>query len=746
MGEYIRKHAIRIGLGLALLLLLLGHASRRYEVPFVNQLDAIIYDYRLRLTMPRTVDERVVILDIDEKSLKEEGRWPWSRNRLALLLDKLFDEYQVAVLGFDIVFAERDESSGIKVLEELGRTALRDIPQYRNAVSQIAPKLDYDRLFAESMRGRRVILGYYFSEGDGRQARASGELPPPVLPEGSLAGRPVAVARFAGYGANLPELQRSAAGGGHFNPLPDPLDGVTRRVPMLIEYQGGYYEALSLAVVRGLLGFPPLVPGIAGSSGDYAGLEWLDVPTENGVLRVPVDSNVCVLVPYRGPEGSFRYVSASDVLNDRVDPVLLKDRIVLMGATAPGLLDLRSTPVQAIYPGVEIHANLIAGMLDQNIKMKPAYVMGIEVVILLLSGLVLVFLMPVLSPFVSALVSGGVLGAVVASNVTLWQAGNLVVPLASTLLLIIGLFALNMSWGYFVEARSKRLITGLFGRYVSPALVDEMAKHPESVSMEGDSREMSILFSDVRGFTTISERMDPKELSRFMNEFLTPLTEVIYRHRGTVDKYMGDCVMAFWGAPLPDPDHARHAVLAGLEMQATLKALQGRFREKGWPEIKAGIGVNSGLVRVGNMGSRMRIAYTVMGDAVNLASRLEGITKQYGVDMVVGENVRNALADFLFRELDWVRVKGKDEPVAIYEPLGDAAALGPQAQEELRLFHEALGRYRAQDWDQAELALYNLQKLSRDTELYRIYARRVAYLREHPPGPGWDGVWVFETK
>ncbi|HEX6829738.1 MAG TPA: adenylate/guanylate cyclase domain-containing protein [Burkholderiales bacterium] len=746
MGEFFRKQAIRIGLGLGLLLLLLGHAAQRYEIPFVNQLDAIIYDYRLRLTMPRTVDDRVVILDIDERSLKEEGRWPWSRNRLALLLDKLFDQHQIAVLGFDIVFAERDESSGVQVLEQLGRTGLHDLPQYRNAVAQIAPKLDYDRLFAESMKGRRVVLGYYFSEEQGKQVQVSGQLPPPVLPAGSFAGRPVAIVRFDGYGANLPELQKSAAGGGHFNPLPDPRDGVTRRVPMLGEHRGAYYEALSLAVVRALLGFPPVVAGIAGDSEQYAGLEWLDVPTERGVLRIPVDSNACALVPYRGPEGSFRHLSASDVLRDRVEPGLLKGKIVLMGATAPGLLDLRSTPVQAVYPGVEIHANLIAGMLDQNIKMQPAYVMGIEVVFLLVSGLLLVFLMPVLSPFVSALVTGSVLAVAVASNVALWNYGGLVFPLASTVLLIVGLFALNMSWGYFVEARSKRLITGLFGRYVSPALVEEMATNPDTVSMEGDSREMSVLFSDVRGFTTISERMDPKELSRFMNEFLTPLTEVIYQHRGTVDKYMGDCIMAFWGAPLPDPNHARNAVLAGMAMQATLRGLQARFREMGWPEIRAGVGVNSGQVRVGNMGSQMRIAYTVMGDAVNLASRLEGITKQYGVDMVVGEHTRSALPDFVFLELDRVRVKGKDEPVAIYQPLGEAAAAPAQAQEEARLFHQALRHYRNQDWDQAELALYNLEKISPDTELYRIYARRVAYLRQHPPGARWDGVWVFETK
>ncbi len=746
MREYLRKQAVRLGLGLALVLALFGHVGRIYQVPFVNQLDAIIYDYRMRLTMPRTVDERIVILDIDERSLKQEGRFPWSRDRLALLLDKLFENHQVAVLGFDIVFAERDESSGMRVLEELARSQLRDVPQFRGALPRLAPQLDYDRRFAESMRGRRVILGYYFSREEGRAVQVVGQLPAPVLPAGTFAGRPIDFTVWDGYGANLPELQQAAAGAGHFNPLPDAQDGVTRRVPMLGEYRGAYYEALSLAVVRAYLGFPPLKPVIEGGSQDYSGLEWLELKTGKGALRIPVDHNVCALVPYRGQQGSFRYVSAGDVLADRVEPGALKDKIVLMGATAPGLLDLRSTPVQAIYPGVEIHANLVSGILDQDLKMKPPYVLGIEVVILLASGLLLVFLMPLLTPFVSALAVLAVLAAVAGGNLALWQYAHLVVPLAGNLLLIAGLFALNMSWGFFVEARGKRQITGLFGRYVSPALVDEMARNPEGLSMEGESREMSVLFSDVRGFTRISEGMDPKELTRFMNEFLTPLTEVIYRNRGTVDKYMGDCVMAFWGAPLADPDHARHAVRAGLEMQATLKALQPHFREKGWPEIRAGVGVNSGVMRVGNMGSQMRVAYTVMGDAVNLASRLEGVTRQYGVDMVVGENTRRALPEFVFRELDRVRVKGKDEPVAIYEPVGETGKVDARTLEEAALFHQFLRSYRAQDWEQAELALYNLRNLFPDSELYRVYAERVAWLRAHPPGPGWDGVWVFETK
>jgi adenylate cyclase len=257
---------------------------------------------------------------------------------------------------------------------------------------------------------------------------------------------------------------------------------------------------------------------------------------------------------------------------------------------------------------------------------------------------------------------------------------------------------------------------------------------------------MTILFSDVRGFTTISEGLDPKELSLLMNEFLTPLSRVIYKHRGTIDKYMGDCIMAFWGAPLPDRDHARNAILAGIEMQATLQALQPHFKERGWPGIHVGVGINTGRVSVGNMGSEVRVAYTVMGDEVNLASRLEGITKQYGVGIIVGENTQNLVTDFLYRELDHVRVKGKDRPVAIYEPIALVSEASKALQDEVKLFHEVRRLYRKQDWDQAELQLMNLQRMSPGTALYGKYAERVAFFRKNPPNADWDGVFDFQTK
>ena len=308
------------------------------------------------------------------------------------------------------------------------------------------------------------------------------------------------------------------------------------------------------------------------------------------------------------------------------------------------------------------------------------------------------------------------------------------------------LFALNMSYGFFVESRAKRQITGLFGQYVPPELVDEMSRDPESFSMEGESRELSVLFTDVRGFTTISEGLDPKQLSRLMNEFLTPLTREIYKHRGTIDKYMGDCIMAFWGAPLEDPQHARSAVLTGLEMHKVLDELQPHFKKMGWPPIHIGVGVNSGRMSVGNMGSEIRLAYTVMGDAVNLASRLEGLTKEYGVNMIVGEATRAEVADVMFRELDRVKVKGKDEPVAIFEPIGPTLATDKRVQDELRLWGQVLKLYRARDWDMAELQLLNLQKVNAASALYKLFLGRIALFRREPPEQGWDGSWKFETK
>ena len=735
-----KKHLIRFVFGGLCILLMLGHAAGFWTIPVVRLLDDYIYDTRLAMTMPGTVDQRVVVVDIDEKSLGELGRWPWNRKLLAELVSKLVDDYKVRVVGFDVVFAEPDDSSGLKVLERLGRQYFAGEPKFQNALDHLRPELDYDGLFAASLRGRPVVLGYYFSSLV--NAEKSGVLPAPAFGAGAfdyISNRPVA---WNGYGANLERLQQVATGAGHFNSFHD-SDGSSRRVSMLVEFDGKYYESLSLAVLQAALGKSTLRLDMSGQDGL---VESLSLVWPEGKLSIPVDSELAALVPYRGRERSFPYVSAVDVKNGQIDARQLEGRIVLIGASSPGLNDLRVTPVGAAYPGVEVHANLIAGMLSGTLKSKPAFASGFDVVQILLTGGMLTLLLPLLTPFRAAVASVLVLSLVVIFNFSAWHYHDLVLPVASTLMLVLMLFVYNMSWGYFVESRAKRQFAGLFGQYVPPALVEEMARDPESYSMEGRNAELTVLFADVRGFTSLSEGMDPRELTHLMNEYLDEMTRVIQGRRGTLDKYIGDAVMAFWGAPVLDSLHATNAVLAAMEMQQALARLAPVFEQRGWPPLQVGIGINSGMMTVGDMGSTIRKAYTVMGDSVNLGSRLEGITKTYGVGIVVGEATRQAAALFAYRELDRVRVKGRDVAVAIYEPVAIESELSAPQREELRLWKEFLLLYRMRDWDQAELKLYNLQKMAPESQLYKLYMARIAGMRKQPPPADWDGVTVFETK
>jgi len=747
----LRKRFARIAIGLAIVLVFLGHAAGYYPVPLLANLESIAYDTRLRLTMPGTAYTGIAILDIDEKSLAEreyggEGHWPWPRDRLALLLDKLFDRYEVLIVGFDVVFAERDESSGIRVLERLSEQELRHVPEFQAELKRIRPKLRYDDIFAGKMRGRRVVLGYVFSNASAGRVQRKGLLPQPVFGNGAFAKRPIYTTSWNSYAANLEPFQKSAGSAGHFNSITDD-DGIVRRVPMLAEFGGAYYEPLSLAMVRTLFDLRsvrPVFPDEAYTSPHYAGLEWLQV----GSLRIPLDETASALVPYRGRQGSFPYFSLVDVLHERLPIAELKGKIALVGATAPGLLDLRATPVGPTYPGVEIHANLIAGILDGAIKQRPPYVLAAEFILLLTSGVAMALLLPFLSPLVSTVTTAGILVLVVAANIAVFHYGNLVLPVASGLLMILALYIFNMGYGFFVEARGVKRITNLFGQYVPPEIVEQMARNPDRFDMAPRAQELSVLFSDVRGFTTISESLSPEDLSTYINEYLTTMSLVIReRHRGTLDKYIGDAIMAFWGAPVADPKHATKAVLAALEMQREVRTLNEKFKAKGWPTFKIGIGVNSGVMRVGDMGSKIRRAYTVMGDAVNLGSRLEGITKEYGADIIVGEGTKNLLSGFVLRELDRVRVKGKDEPVTIYEPVGLASEIDQPTLDEINAWNQALKKYRAQDWDMAEERLLRLsQAAGARAELYDLFLARVSAFRENPPPPDWDGVLTFETK
>lgn len=742
--ELLLRHGIRIGLGLAVTVLLLLNVSGAIDLGFIKRLEHFTYDARLNLMMPGTSDHRIVIVDIDEKSLKEQGRWPWSRNKLADLVNKLFHQYKIKVVGFDVVFAEADDSSGLKNLESLAAGNLKSDSSFQNVVEELRPKLDYDQIFANSLKGRNVVLGYYFRR-DGKDSESIGQLPSPSFVEGSFKGKSIGFIEADGYGANLANLQQSAISAGHFNPEPDD-DGISRKVPVLIGYKGGLYESLSIAVARIALGSPKLESGFAEGLGvgkKYSGLEWLKL----GNKRIPVDERIAALIPYRGQQGSFPYVSATDVLSGKASTEMLENRIVLIGTTAPGLMDLRATPVQSVYAGVEIHANMIAGILDQNIKERPAYTLGAEFLIVLLIGLVMAFMLPILNPLWATSLTAGLFTLTLIFNLAIWQFANMVLPLASSLLLISTIYVLNMSYGFFVESRGKKQLAGLFGQYVPPELVDEMVeKGVEDFSLEGESRDLTVLFSDVRGFTTISEGLDPKQLTQLMNEFLTPMTHVIHHNRGTIDKYMGDAIMAFWGAPLADENHAEHALRAAMEMIDSLHVLQKEFEAKGWPPINIGVGLNSGVMTVGNMGSEFRMAYTVMGDAVNLGSRLEGLTKNYGVNIIVSEFTKDRAPGYVYRELDSVRVKGKDEPVTIYEPVCELGKEDKAIRDELKLYRETLKLYRNQNWDIAEMQFINLRNMNPERYLYQMYIERIAYFRQNPPGSDWDGVFTFKTK
>jgi adenylate cyclase len=532
------------------------------------------------------------------------------------------------------------------------------------------------------------------------------------------------------------------------NPLVDG-DGVTRRVPLLLEFDGAYYEALSLAVVRRYIALhdggrvPPVRPGYpsVGAPADAAP-EWLDI----GPLRIPVDESVAALIPYRGGKHSFLYIPLADVLKDRIEADVLRGKIVLVGASAHGLQDLRSAPVASVFPGVEIHANLIAGILGRSVKAKLDFGAH-ELILLLVAGGGLAVLIPMLSALWATLAAISSLGVLAAVNVAAWTNADLALPLAAPVLMIGALYVVNMAYGYFVESRAKRQLAGRFGEYVPPELVDRMAADPTKYNMEPKNAELTILFADVRGFTGISEALRPDELREYINEYLTDMSAIIRaQYRGTLDKYIGDAIMAFWGAPVEDPHHARNGVLAALTMQKHCEQLNAKFSARGWPPLAIGIGINSGTVRVGDMGSRVRRAYTAMGDAVNVASRLEGRTKSYGVAVLVGEGTRERVSGVLFREVDRVRVKGKEEAVTVYEPLGPEAEIARNVAEELELWNSTLRAYRGRQWDEAETNLAELLRMNPTCGLYRVYAARLADKRREPPPPHWDGVTVFDEK
>ncbi len=750
------RHWRRIALTLVPLVLGLLHAIGVVPLGVLSNLDNLVYDARLRATMPRTLDERIVIVDIDEASLAEVGHWPWSRNKLAELTQEILSRQQALLLGFDVVFAEADDSSGLKRMQTLAQQELGGIPEFQTQLARLSKDLDYDALFAKAMDDKPVVLGYYFTH-DG-QARRSGVIPKPVVGAEAFAGRSTKIVDWTGYGANLGDLAAAAPQAGFFNAMTEP-DGVVRALPLLARFQGQYYESLSLAMFRRWVGMPQVEPRFSNEkflSAMQQQLESVVLRQGSTQLAIPVDSRVAALIPFRGEggprAGSFRYISAADVLAHRIPARSLRGKIVLLGTTTPGLLDLRVTPVGAAYPGVETHANLMAGLMDGRVLVKPDYADGFEVTLLVVVGLALALCLPFLSASQAVAFSLAVIAAVIGLNFWLYLGFGLVMPLASIVVMGAAAFVLNMSFGYFVESRSKRQLAELFGTYVPPELVDEMLTDPDRYSMTATTRELTVMFCDMRGFTAMSETMAPTQLQALLNGVFSRLTDVIRRNRGTIDKYMGDCVMAFWGAPVETREHAALAVKAAIEMTQAMQLLNIERREKGLPEISMGIGLNTGTMCVGDMGSHDRRSYTVVGDAVNLGSRLEGLSKTYGVEIVASASTRHQAPGFTWQELDRVSVKGKGHADAIYSPRVRQAPTTqiphPQVAEsaELALWAEALRAYRLQQWDACSALLLQLQSLNAEKYLYQLYAQRVGSMRGQFVDENWDGTTRFQTK
>lgn len=714
--------------------MVVAHVCKLIQFPLIDSFDRWIYDQRLQLSFSNKPDPRVVIVDIDEASLEQEGHWPWPRRRLAQLINTLFDTYHVKTLGMDMVFAESDNSSGLHSLQQLAHGSLSQDVAFQHNLASLAPSLNDDQQLANALAKHDVVLGYYFTS----TTRRHGQLPIPLFQDKQANTPPWSSNVALGYGANLPILQHAASGAGHFNPLVD-ADGQTRRVSLLTQYAGGYYPPLSLVVFQ------------HATASKQNQLIWpADAPQpealQTGPYTLPMDEQTAVFIPYRGPAGSFPYVSAADILNRKTKISQLNNKIVLLGSTSPGLQDLRATPAGQLYPGVEIHANLIAGMLDNALPQQPQWAAGANLILLLALVLLCMYLLPVCSLLHSALLASALLLALLVADSALWLQMHMAWPSAAPISFIVIACSWHAIYGYFTEYRSKRQLGKLFGEYIPPSLVEKMQDDPKSYKMHGQNKELSVMFTDIRGFTSLAELMPAEELGKLLNRLMDLQTTIISRHLGTVDKFIGDAVMAFWNAPMDDPDHARHAIDTALELQEAMKDFNKQNTLQGLPELQIGIGINTGPAVVGDMGSSLRRAYTAIGDTVNLAARLEGQTKNYNVPILIGEATAIQLTDSMdLLELDQLRVKGKQKPTRIFWPVDQTTKQSKNWQWTKDRHQQAMSAYYKADWHKATLLFEEL-----DTEKYyplsKHYLSSIHALSSDIKNEKWDGITNAEQK
>ncbi len=740
MKRYLKSHGRNALFGLLVTSLLgwLHLSSADWVQAALSRLDYLVYDLRLRATQPPPPDSTdVVIIDIDDRALNEHGRWPWSRLKIADLVVRL-DQFGARVIGFDIAFSEPERNLVEDVLSSRALDAASE--EQRQWLASLAPDMDRDGLFASVLPGRPVVLGLMFGNEASEQ---KGQLPPPwfFLTAEQAAGHQIL--DMPGYNANLAILQNVAAYGGFLNATPDD-DGVMRRTPLVLRHGEMVYPSLALAMAR-IYNNALRFKVHSASVQDRQFVTSLEL----GDQVIPTDRFGRILLRYFGRSYTFRYVSAAEVLNAQSLDALpqLKDKAVIVGTSALGLYDLRATPLQAVFPGVEVQASMLQTLIndDYAFPIVPDWEDALIALVLLVLGVLLSLLAPLLPA--AALMGLGILLLVglIGGDVWLWSARGVAVSPVMPVMLVFSLVVLNLVRGFFSESARRQAVQGMFGQYVPEAHIDRMLADPDSLSFEGESRPMTVLFADIRNFTTISEGLDAAQLKTMLNEFFTPVTEIIFDSGGTVDKYIGDLVMAFWGAPLEDPDHRQHAIGAALDMLKKVDAIRAEFVSRGYPEIHIGIGLNTGLMNVGDMGSSYRRAYTVIGDAVNLGSRLEGLTKYYGVSLLVGEATRREQDGFLYRFVDRVQVKGKERPVRVYEPICRLSEASPGQLESVEKHTAAMRLYQQGILPDAKAAFESLQVVA-PLRQQEIMLQRIAELEVVGTGAEWEGVFRHDAK
>ncbi len=708
----------------------------------------------------------VVIVAVDEKStrMSDLGLWPWPRSKIADLIVQL-NKCGAKVIGFDMVFSEPDASRIEPVVrhikETYAKTEQRDTDFERN-LDQIYASVQGDRALAKVLEdAENVVLGYFFflSKAEianldpadikaGKDSIGFGTISFVVKPENHPWKEAFGSFLQAwGVRANLPILSEAADSYGYFNQRPD-NDRIYRHVPMVCVFDKKFYPSLSLQVLSSYYDQPvellintfdkeTYYPGYIGL---YIGPIGMPGPDH---IEIPVERGAFFRVNYYGKSRTFRHVSAGDIIHGEENACqAVKGKVVLVGATTIGIYDLRPTPLEDSFPGVEIHANVIENVIRQDFMLRPASFFFYEVLFMLLVGIIFSWLLTRFRLTIGLVITLlSLVGLVTADFLFLFRNGiqaHVVLPVIHLVVLFAGIAV----YRYATEEREKSKIRHAFQFYLSKDVIEDVMRDTSKLKLGGERRELTVMFSDIRGFTTISEKLDPEALTELLNEYLTPMTEIVFSQHGTLDKYIGDALMAIFGAPVPFDDHPHAACRAALEMMETLKRLRKVWAERGLPEIDIGIGVNTGAMSVGNMGSASRFDYTVLGDNVNLASRLEGLNKVYGSHIIISEFTHDAVGGhFTCRELDAVQVKGKQRPVKIFE----LVHRGPPVDEKdgwIADFEAALQLYRAQEWDAAATAF---GKLEHDPTS-KVFIQRCRQMKDDPPGPDWNGVSHMTTK